>query len=1003
MDIPAILPDLVQRFRDNLEDYKAGHYNETQVRREFIDPLFTALGWDVANTQGYAEAYKEVVHEDAIRVGRATKAPDYSFRIGGVRKFFLEAKKPSVNLKDAIPPAFQLRRYAWSAGLPLSVLTDFEEFAVYDCRIKPVKTDKASHSRIFYLTFDHYLDRWQELYGIFSPQAILKGSFDRFAAAKKGNRGTAEVDVEFLKEIELWRELLARNFALRNPGLGQSELNLVVQLTIDRIIFLRICEDRGIEPYGALLDLCHGGDTYRRLFTLFRQADDRYNSGLFHFRGESGQNEDADTLTPNLFLDDKPLQAIFKNLYYPDSPYEFSVLGADILGQVYERFLGKIIRLTAGHQAKIEEKPEVRKAGGVFYTPAYIVDYLVRHTVLPLLADKRPGPRGGVSRLRILDPACGSGSFLLGAYQLLLDWHRDQYAAEPERWTKGANAPIYQDTGGDWRLTTDEKKRILINNIFGVDIDPQAVEVTKLSLLLKVLEGEDEQTVRRQLTLFRQRVLPNLDRNIKCGNSLVGPDWYSRPEAADPEAAARINPFSWIGEFPDIMAAGGFDAVIGNPPYVRQELLSESKPYLQAHYQTYHGVADLYVFFIEQGISLLNEHGRFGIIVANKWMRAGYGKPLRQWLQTQAMEEIVDFGDLPVFQDATTYPCLLRVGKEPRSEVALRAALVQTLDFPSLDDYVTEQGFSVSRAGLSGDGWTLVDDRTRALLDKIRAAGVPLGEYVGGEIYYGIKTGLNEAFVIDGPTRDRLLAEDPNSGDLIKPFVVGRDIKRYQPISAQRYLIFTRRGVDIARYPAIHAYLQPFKPQLMPQPSDWRGGKWPGRKPGKYAWYEIQDTVAYFAKFEDAKIISPAIIQKPSFLLDSEGYYSNDKTSIIMSSDPYVLGILNSSLVDFFMRHIASTKQGGYYEYKPMYLNQVVIHPISPTDAEQHDFRDRIATLAETLLGLNRELASTGLPHLRQMLNRRIEAADRQLDALVYQLYGLDDEEIRLVEQHLRG
>ena len=241
MPVPAKILEFVERFDRNLEAYKQGRYNETQVRREFIDPFFEALGWDIANKQGYAEAYKDVVHEDAIRVGRATKAPDYSFRIGGIRKFFLEAKKPSIDLRDDTHPAYQLRRYAWSAKLPLSILTDFEEFAVYDCRTKPVQTDKASHSRVLYVTYTEYPERWEEIAGIFSREAILKGSFDQYVASKKSKRGTAEVDSVFLQEIERWRDLLARNIALRNPGLTQRELNFSVQRTIDRIIFLRIC------------------------------------------------------------------------------------------------------------------------------------------------------------------------------------------------------------------------------------------------------------------------------------------------------------------------------------------------------------------------------------------------------------------------------------------------------------------------------------------------------------------------------------------------------------------------------------------------------------------------------------------------------------------------------------------------------------------------------------------------------------------------------------------
>jgi predicted type IV restriction endonuclease len=289
--------DLLDLFQRNADAYRGGHYNETQARQEFINPFCKCLGWDMDNEQGYAEAYKDVIHEDAIKIGGATKAPDYCFRTGGARKFFLEAKKPAVNVKDDPAPAYQLRRYAWSAKLPLSILTSFAEWAVYDCRIKPAQTDKASAGRILFLTSTDLPARWDELAGVFSCDAVLKGSFDKYADTAKGKKGTATVDAAFLQEIEGWREMLAKNLAVRNPQLSQRELNYAVQVTIDRIIFLRMCEDRGIEPYGQLLGLVNGTDIYGWLKEVFQSADERYNSDLFHFHKEKDQAEGPDELT----------------------------------------------------------------------------------------------------------------------------------------------------------------------------------------------------------------------------------------------------------------------------------------------------------------------------------------------------------------------------------------------------------------------------------------------------------------------------------------------------------------------------------------------------------------------------------------------------------------------------------------------------------------------------------------------------------------------------------
>ena len=575
-------------------------------------------------------------------------------------KFIVETKKPSSKIGDDSRSALQVRRYGWNAKLSLNILTNFEEWSIYDCRIKPENSDPATKGRIKYFTYKDIAKEWDYLSSVFTKSAIQKGSFDAYAVETKGKKGTASVDDTFLAEIEEWRDRLAKNLALRNTSLSVDELNDAVQKTIDRIIFLRICEDRGIEKYETLKNVLDGEGTYTKLCALFLDADERYNSGLFHFRAEKGNPEIPDGYTLTLTIDDKVLKDLIKRLYYPDCPFEFSILPTAILGHVYEQFLGKVIRLTEGHQAKVEYKPEVKKAGGVFYTPEYIVDYIVAHTVGELIKGKTPKE---VSKIRVLDPACGSGSFLLGAYDKLLDWHRDWYienlvpvlkekgetspevkALVPPDARGAENLPVYKASNGtdsrvrsDWNLTTAERKRILLNNIYGVDIDRQAVEVTKLSLLLKVLEEENEETVSKQLKLFKERALPSLHENIKCGNSLIGSDIYKDVQVTldDPAVAKRINAFDWDVEFAEIMKGGGFDAVIGNPPYVRQETLGqEFKDYAKKHFETYAGTADLYVYFFEKGHRLLCKYGFFGMICANKLMRSNYGRICGISLQT---------------------------------------------------------------------------------------------------------------------------------------------------------------------------------------------------------------------------------------------------------------------------------------------------------------------------------------------------------------------------------
>jgi hypothetical protein len=707
----------------------------------------------VDNSAGYAESFREVVHEDAVKVGGTTKAPDYSFRLGGRRMFFLEAKKPSVFIKEDIAPAYQLRRYAWSAGLQLSVLSDFEEFAVYDGSVKPGAKDKPSKARVFYCTFEDYAAKWDEIAALFSKDAVLRGGIERFVKKLPGRRGTAAVDAEFLAQIESWREVLARNIALRNPGLDAHGLNHAVQATIDRIVFLRICEDRGIEPLDRLLAQTNGPASIPGWRRLFRDADDRYNSGLFHFKAEKGRPYEPDEYTLRLAIDDKPLRDIILGLYYPASPYEFSVLPADILASVYERFLGSVIRLTAGGQAKVEDKPEVKKAGGVYYTPTHIVDYIVRQTVGRLLegrnakacrraAHLRPGLRLRLLPHRRLPIPAG----------LAPEAVRRQRPGKARQGQESCAARLFSPSrqgGGEggWRLTAGERKRILLANMYGVDIDAQAVEVTKLSLLLKVLEGETDETRLKQLKLFHERALPDLDGNILCGNSLIGGDFFDGRLDLDAEERRRINAFDWHSEFAEVFRSGGFDAVIGNPPYVRQEGLGEFKDYFSSRYEAFDGVADLYAYFMEQGVRLLRDSGLFSIVVSSSFLRATYGRPLRVALKANAaVLRLVDFGGLAVFANAKdTYVCipLLEKGRQPKR---IEIARVATLDNLKLDEFVPAHSYTIPHARFGAEAWSLKSDSEAAVFAKIAEVGTPLGAYVGKKFFRGILTGLKRSF-----------------------------------------------------------------------------------------------------------------------------------------------------------------------------------------------------------------------------------------------------------------
>lgn len=1019
---PTEIVTLVERFHTQRADYRSGRYNETQLRRDFLDPLFEALGWDVANRKNYSEKFREVLHEVSVEIEGHAKAADYAFKSGQGILFLVEAKKPAVNIETNPEPAFQIRRYGWSAKVPVGILSDFEQLAVYDCREKPVHGDPAYKGRVKLYSYQDYIKKWDEIRDLFSHQAVHQGSLDRFVAETRGKRGTADVDDAFLLEMERWREELARNIALRNRDLTQRELNSAVQMTIDRIIFLRICEDRGIEPENALRDATDGKDVYGDLMVLFQQADKKYNSGLFHFNPEKGQSSYPDTLTPALKIDDRVLKDILANLYLPKSPYAFNYISADILGQVYERFLGKVIRLTGGHQAKVEEKPEVRKAGGVYYTPTYIVEYIVSHTVGELLKDKDPETLK-TQPLRVLDPACGSGSFLLGAYQYLLDWYLDWYVQhEPARWARGKNPALFETPNG-WQLTMEKKKDILTRHIYGVDIDTQAVEVTKLSLLLKVVENPG------QLSLFSERILPDLGENVKCGNSLIGPEYYESQQMAlfDSEEQYRVNAFDWQAAFPRAFKDGGFDAVIGNPPYIRIQAMKEWAPkevefYKKRYQAASKGNYDIYVVFVEKGLSLLNAKGRLGFILPHKFFNAQYGEPLRGLIASgKNLSKVVHFGDEQVFEGATTYTCLMFLDKQGGDFIEYE----KVDDLENWREGIGDCNSSLLPNSLTSSEWVFFGGKEIELFTNLNSFPIKLRD-ITEKIFQGLVTSSDMVYFLD-PLADedngliRVFSKATNKEyvletEVVKPLIKGsRDISPYRNHPSKR-VIFPYDPVESSRtgksvlippdkfqknYPRTWAYLKENYETLR----DREKGKM--RHDGWYG-YVYPKSVSLFSK---TKILTPSIASRASFTFDKDGefYFVGSgggggggygiliKDSSTLKYE-FLLGLLNSKLLDHFLKKISSPFQGGYFAFSKQYIEQLPIRTIdfsNPAEAASHE---RMVKLVETMLALHQQAAAARLPDEKERLQRQIQSTDRQIDRLVYDLYGLTEEEIRIVE-----
>ena len=926
MNAPDSVYKLVENFQRDEKRFKHPEYNETQLRVAFINPLFVALGWNIGDLA-------QVSHEDRVLVDGKPKRPDYGFRVNGNTQFFLETKKPALNLKDDPSPAYQLRRYGWSGNLPVSVLSDFEEFIIYDCRLQPQRFEPASKARLTYYRYPEYVDNWDKLYELFSREAVAGGALRRLVEVEKV-RGALGVDQAFLREMEGWRESIAKDMALHNPQLTQRQLNHLVQRAIDRIVFLRIAEDRNIESYGRLQRAAGDGKhVYDELKSLFNEADDKYNSGLFHFgKEERASDPDEDSLQIN--LSNEPLRDIIDNLYCPNSPYEFSVLPADILGQVYERFLGKVIELTSSGMARVEDKPEVRKAGGVYYTPTYIVDYIVENTVGKLLEGKTPDQ---AAELRILDPACGS-------------------------------------------------------------------DATGLQTAMFAAGG---------------RILPDLSGNIKWGNSLIGSDFYNDKQMTlfDDEAVYKVKPFDWESKttgFGEIMAKGGFDAVIGNPPYIRIQTMKDTAPetmpyYKQKYVSASKGNYDIYVVFVERGLQLLNSEGLLGFILPHKFFNAKYGEPLRGLItRGNHLNSIVHFGFQQVFEGATTYTCLFLLSKTPNP----------FFQFVSVEDIELWRNTCSAKSGIidmskiDSNSWHFIIGRDATVFDTLHKV-VPKLKDVTYRIFQGLKTGSDKFYIVE------LVAEKDETyvvhsrqdsekheleAGLLHLLVKGGDSQRYLINDTARLILFpySKDGKLISESEMKDNY--PLTWQYIEKHEEFLRSRERRKMDIDGSWYAYTRSQALDV-ISEPKIFTPDIANIPSFSIDTSGdvFFTGGTAGgygIVpdaKTKSEYLLGLLNSRLLNWQLRHISTSLRGGWYSYESRYIGQLPIRTIdfdNPADVARHD---QMVELVNTMLDLHKQLPD--LSGIRcDTVQAQIERTDAAIDALVYELYDLTAAEIAIVE-----
>jgi adenine-specific DNA-methyltransferase len=991
---------LVADFGRDEANFLSPKYSEIDVRNDFINRFWQALGWDVTHETQKNPYEREVVIESSVNVEGRGKRADYAFYVTPnfrAPRFLVEAKKPSRKIENA-DDYFQTIRYGWSSKTPVAALTNFEQLHLLDCRYVPNITDALDRSLEKY----HYTDftdaeKFREIYHLFGREAVADGALERYAAALPKHTGKARartlfrmgryqsVDESFLEKLDAYRAALADSFKRRNARLNGEELTELTQRTLDRLVFMRFLEDKLIEQEPLVENFGARSTAWRDFLSASERLDKIYNGIIF--------KPHALLDAPEFQVDEAIFESICDELAHVNTPYDFNYIPIHILGSIYERFLGKTITV-AGASARVEDKPEVRKAGGVYYTPEYIVRYIVENTVGRLIKGKTPEEIGA---MRFADIACGSGSFLLGIFDALLRYHTSYYNASKRRRGQGLKAGCLPLEDGTLRLSLLQKRDILLNNVYGVDLDAQAVEVAQLSLYLKLLEDETTASAKNYQLSFRAAMLPSLDRNIVNGNALISHDILASP-LFDQALEHRLNPLTFEETFRPILKSGGFDAIVGNPPWLMAGYyMPESLDYLRSNFQTAKGKFDLYYLFIEQGCRLVSPDGMFGMIVPNKFFHTRAAAKLREFLSAAKwIRRIVDFGDEQIFAGATNYSCCLFLQKQEGAN-PLYIKATEGL-------FVTDE-FEAPWSVFAKETWHFEDERKRALFEKMEESGTPL-EQMTARFGTGAQSGADSLLTMPDATARELRLEP----QILRPIFRGRDVRAYATSPAPKLLLFPYKEQDgefitlseqeLRKFPNAYKFLLDNQQRLarrvwFDKGAEELSGQW-------YGMMYLDSRAAFAAPH----LLTPALSNRSNFALGTGDIFATGTagvTSIIPVAGIgehilYLLGLLNSAPLSYYATGHSPIFSGGYHKFSAPYLKKLPIRRINFTDPADHARHDRMVRLVEQMLTAKRQLSGAQTDYDRNLYDRKRAALESQINQLACELYALTDEEIALLE-----
>lgn len=988
---------LVDRFTTNIEFYKdtRNAYNEHSCRIEYIDPLLKLLGWDVANEKGLAPQYREVIAEN---YSTRSDRPDYTVTLRGVPKFFVEAKKPAVDITKDAAPAVQTRKYGWNAKHKLAVLTNFEHLAIYDtCHIAH-EDDGCAVARYRLYHYTEYIEKFAEISSLISRNSVYSGKFDSYLDENFPATGghTQEVDILFLSQLNEWRVALSNELYAKGGRYASLEvLNDVVQEFINQIVFLRICEDKNLPLYHKLKETITDPTQLKdKLEELFRSADRRYNSGMFS----------GDDIIFDLSCD--VIKDIIEDLYYPQSPYLFNIIEPNLLGKIYEMFLTEQLVLLDNNTIGLGRKKDCQNRS-VVTTPTEIVKYMVEKTLSIVCAGKTPIE---ILDIRVADIACGSGIFLEEAFAFLQDYCVQWYISH------GQTDHLVEIGVDLYKLSLQEKKEILCSCIYGIDIDIHAVEVAKFSLLLKLIEDETAPSVAEVVP-----ILPNLGSNIHFGNSLV-----SQSELAGISGAARqmmdIVPFEWN----EINDGNGFDAIIGNPPYVNTEGMHALLPSAEVEvykkkYKTSHKQFDKYFIFIEQALNKIKEKGFVCYIVPNKFFKIGAGEKLRNLIAKKHMlVSLDDFGDAQLFEDKTIYSSIILLTKESQP----------TFVYSSVDSanklWAGEEVSSIelNSAILNKLPWRLTTDfEFLTMLQKLDEISVPITKHA--EIFNGIQTSAERPTPIYWFSADEIVAEYADTIEinrdgsnyfiekaLLRPYFkptkkAEKGLNSYSILTTDKQIIFPYetnghliRIDDMqTNYPGTYAYLLAHYDRLVPKCVSSSGTR---DVPNATAdtWYQYGRTQALTAFINTPKLIVGVLSKEPMYVMDTNdiliasggtaGYCAVSKKEDSPYALEYIQAWLSNPITERILEIVGSDFEGGFIARGTFVLSTLPFVELDFNVESQKAIHDRVVAASREIYEINDALSGRPAKRIVNLLQRQKDVLIAEIQNLIARVYQLD-------------